>query len=105
MEKYNLNHLIKVTYYESQPSSWYSYKTEKKFLGIVSRKAGIYSDIWGDYYGDEVPDNHYIIDNIVYVKAKVVLNYIDDYSCKYYFETNKEAENFANQLTSNKYWI
>jgi len=106
MNKYNLDKLVKVSLLDFRKSGWYSYKTEKRFLGFITRKAGIYEL---SFLGDkdplmEIPKDHVFEDGIVYIKPSVVLHYQADHSKEYFFETFKDAMFFSEQITSVGRW-
>ena len=105
MEKYNLDKLIKVVINDIYPSIWYSFKTEKKFFGIITREEGFYNWIHDNYVGKESPKNHLIIDGKLYEKPEVVLEFQGNNSKKYIFDTYDEAKNFASNLTNDRKWL
>ena len=104
MNKYNLDKLIKVECHDFYPSKWYSYKKERKFLGIVWRKEGIYSNHWHDYLGFEVPEYRTLKNNLIYENPEVLLHYQGGYSKTYYFHSFIDAKKFADEITSVGRW-
>lgn len=105
MIKYNLDKLIRVKLCDFTPHVWYQWLDEKKFLGLTIRKAGVY-DKFGHYYeGTNAPENCVIKDGEVFEKPCVILTYVSDIQKVYYFDSFKEAEEFANKMTSTINWI
>ena len=104
MNKYNLDKLVKVECNDFYPTRWYRYEKEKKFLGFVTQKEGIYEEIWDNYLGLEVPKNHTLIDGVVYKNPEVILHYQADHSKSYYFNSFKEAKKFADEITAHGRW-
>jgi len=105
MEKYNLDKLIKVVVNDIYPSRWYSFKTEKKFWGRITRKEGFYRWPYDEYVGKEASKNHLIKDGKLYEKPEVVLEFQGNNSKKYIFETYQEAKDFASTLTNDRKWL
>lgn len=108
MNKYNLKKLIKVRLLGAQPS-WYEIREEKKFLGIIVRKAGIYNTMSftdGDFYSkNKLPENHFIKDGKIYENPEVTLYYQDGIRKTYIFETFEAAKKFSDDITNSKNWI
>lgn len=52
-----------------------------------------------------IPKNHKLIDGIVYEKTNVILNYVNNTSKTYYFDTMNDAEKFYNKITDGGRWI
>ena len=103
MLKYNLNHLIRVKVLDRFDHSFlYEFKKEKKFLGFVIQKEGLYN-IFGEYVCPDIKscreasDNEFqLIDNILYKKAHVVATFINNIEFVKYFDSYEEALNWAN---------
>lgn len=104
MVKYNLDKLVKVVVSNITPSTWYSYRKGRKFLGIIFENEGVYGFLNG-FIGLEAPENHIIKDCTIYKKPSVCLHYQADHSKTYYFDTYQEAKNFASELTNDRKWI
>lgn len=104
MEKYNLDKLIKVSCEDFYRSRWFYYKKEKKLLGFVTIKEGVYSVVHDIYLGTEPPENCTIINYIIYENPEVTLYYQDNISKKYYFKSYNEAKNFVNEVTKSGNW-
>jgi hypothetical protein len=105
MEKYNLDKLVKVVCKDYTPTSWYTFKKEKRVLGLVVRDEGIYN-VFGRSV--DIPEYHTVAEGIVYRNPHVILSYEGDYEKTYIFDTHKEAEKFAEGILSmqpNKIWI
>ncbi|MBU3661204.1 MAG: hypothetical protein FGM14_15130, partial [Flavobacteriales bacterium] len=83
MNKYNLDKLVKVECNNFYPARWYSYEKEKKFLGFVIQKEGIYKKVLGNYLGLEVPKNHTLKNGVLYENPEVILHYQADHSKAY----------------------
>lgn len=106
MTKYNLDKLIKVSCLLPRPPRVYKRLPEKKIMGMVTRKSGIYNTlVGGEYLGDVIPINHFGTSSTIYVKPRVILFYEGNIDKTYYFETYDEAKEFADKLTNNKNWI
>lgn len=115
-EKYNLDKLIKVKKYDLLEEKRLVYlepKEEKKWLWFTTeyaRKGGYYrclSDGYPTdcYHGETLPKENILLDGKIYKKPIVKLIYEGDISKDYYFETEKEADDFYNKLTSTNNWI
>lgn len=114
-EKYNLVKLIKVKKYDLLEEKRLVYlepKEEKKWLWFTTeyaRKGGYYNCftdgyVWG-YSGEKLPKENILLDGKIYEKPIVKLIYEGDISKDYYFETEKEADDFYDKLTSTNNWI
>lgn len=103
MNKYNLDKLIKVSCNGFIPAFHYSFKKQKKFLGFITQEEGFYTS-WGNFIGKNVPDNHVLIDDVLYEKPKVTLYYQDDFSKEYLFDNPEEAEKFFEEITATGRW-
>jgi hypothetical protein len=102
MNIYNLDKLIKVVYHDFYPSTWYIYKKEKKFLGFITQKEGVYYELLScTYEGLDIPKNHTLIDGVIYENPEVILYYQADHSKHYYFNTFDEAKEFVENITFN----
>lgn len=104
MNKYNLDKLVKVECNDFYPAKWYRYEKEKKFLGIIIQKEGIYMEIWNYYLGFEVPKYHTLKNGVVYENPEVILHYQADHSKSYYFNSFDEAKKFADEITALGRW-
>jgi hypothetical protein len=105
MINYNTEFLIKVKVNDFYPSNWYTYRTERKIIGLVTRKAGIYREVFEDYFGDEVPENHTLKDGVVYENPKCVLCYADGSEKTYYFDNKSDAVEFGAKFTVDDKWV
>lgn len=98
MIDYNLEKLVSVSVIKEQKSNWYKYRNQKKFLGIVTQKEGIYYCFLGNTYeGLEAPEYHTLRDGIIYEKPMVIL-YFTDKSTSKCFDTYEQAESYANNI-------
>lgn len=105
MNKYNLDKLVKVECNDFHYTMWYKYKKEKKFLGFVTQKEGIYEEVWGsNYLGLEVPKNHILKDGKIYENPEVILYFQNNHSKVYYFNSFDEAKKFADKITAQGRW-
>ena len=100
--KYNLDKLIKVKCSDLTPSVWYEYRPERKFLGIVLRRAGVY-DLFGR--GKDISEYHILKDGVVYELPSVRLYYEDGHAKDYVFDTFEQARAFADKYTFGLRWI
>lgn len=105
MNKYNLDKLVKVECNDFYPARRYRYEKEKKFLGFVTKKEGIYKEIWDNYLGLEVPKNHTLKNGVIYENPEVILHYQADHSKAYYFNSFEEAKKFADEITALGRWL
>jgi len=105
MDRFNLDKLIRVTVNDLYASKWYVFKKEKKLFGIVIREKGFYTCIYDSYIGTQAPENHVIIDNIMFEKPGVVLSFQDGHKKTFYFNSLEDAEAFARNLTNDRKWI
>lgn len=82
---YNINKLIKVSLEEEKRDFRYTVRKEKKFLGFVTQKAGVYKDYTmgsGSYLveQDEYFNMEYIIkDGLVFRKAHLKYIFEEDF--------------------------
>lgn len=106
MNKYNLDKLVKVECNDFYPARRYNYEKEKRFLGFVTRKEGIYKNLWGDFYflGLDVPKNHTLKDGSLYENPEVILHYQAGHSKTYYFNSFDDAKKFADEITAIGRW-
>lgn len=103
MKSYNLDKLVKVEVYKERIDDFYSFKKEIKFLGIVIRDEGFYS-ILHDYQ-KECPENHVCINGKVYLKPRIYLTFVNEYT-EMYFETYDEALKFHSEIVQKRHnWI
>ena len=105
MINYNTEFLVKVRVNDYFPSKWYTYRTERKIIGFVTRRAGIYSEVLEDYYGDEVPQNHTLKDGVVYENPECILCYADGSKKTYYFDNKIAAVEFSKKFTVGDKWV
>jgi hypothetical protein len=106
--KYNNEFLIKVKVNDFHLSFWYKYRTELKILGVTVRKEGVYSRTLGGYeYSKtkEIPNNHTLIDGLIYEKPECVLSYVDGSSKKYCFDSLAEAKEFSDKFIRGEKWV
>lgn len=102
---FNLDKVTYIKQYDAEPSTYYTYKTEKRFLGIVIRQEGVYYNIDNDYLGREIPDNHFFKDGVIYNKPHCNLYFTAlDYN-SYYFDAYDDVLRFINTVTSKGRWI
>ena len=104
MNRYNLDKLVKVECNDFCPSIWYRYEKEKKFFGFVTQKEGIYTEVWNNYLGLEVPKNHTLKNGVVYENPEVILHYEAGHSKVYYFNSFEKAKKFADEVTTLGRW-
>lgn len=101
MEYYNREKLIKVSVFDFFPSRLYRVKKEKKIMGFIYQKGGVY------WIGDlvKLPENHTIIDENVYENPEVRLYFENGYTKSYFFKTNNEAISFRDSIINTGTWI
>jgi hypothetical protein len=56
------------------------------------------------YIGSEVPKNHILKDDEIYVKPAVTLYYQEGHSKIYYFDSFEDAKKFYDEITSTDRW-
>lgn len=110
MEKYNLDHLILIESFKSDHDSGYIIRPERKLLGFVIQKAGIYDTAWNcrhtdNFLGEKIPNHCYLSESHIWIKPRVSLTYKDGYHKTYYFDTFEEAEKYSDSITSNGRFI
>jgi hypothetical protein len=55
---YNVNQIVKIAVNDFEESRYFKYRPEKKFLFIITQKAGYYNTWWNlKYRGTELPKN------------------------------------------------
>lgn len=101
MELYNLDKLIKVKVNDFFPSIWYEYLPERNIFGHITRKEGIYKQIYGTYLGMNCPKNHTFINGQIMENPEVVLKYEGNIEKTYYFNNYEDAIKFAKEITKN----
>jgi hypothetical protein len=104
MIKYNLDKLVKVELNDFNSSQWYSYKKEKKFLGLRIQKEGVYENVDGEYLGKKPIENHTVIDDDIYENPVVILHYQAGHSKTYYFNNFDDAKKFSDDITLTGKW-
>jgi len=105
--RYNLDQLITVRVKDRRVISWYKVKKEKKFLGFVTQKAGIYLSMFSDSLVDALPPNLFIENDIVYEKPRVVMCFNNDYIKEIHFNSVKDANDWVlnqNEFITNRYF-
>lgn len=106
MEKYNLDKLVKAKAFKACKSNYYTFRSEKRLFGIITRKRGFYYRFIGvDYTGTECPKNHFLENGTVYEKPEVRLFYEGDIMKRYYFDNYDLAVKFVSELTKTNNWI
>ena len=105
MDRYNLDKLIRVVVNDFYASKWYEFKKEKKFFGIVIIQKGFYTCIYDRYIGMQAPENHVIINDVMFEKPEVVLYFQDGHKKTFYFNSLEDAKRFASNLTNDRKWI
>lgn len=98
MNLYNLEKLVKIVVNDFYISMWYYYQKRKTFLGLTTKKEGVYSEIWNDFQGSEIPKNLALKDGILYEKPEVTLYYESNIEKTYIFDTLKEATDFRDKV-------
>jgi hypothetical protein len=102
---YNLEKIIRIDVVKSKISSQYRYEKERKFLGMITHKEGIYS--WDPFHGstlikdfetNPLCKDYYIEDNIVYVKAYFKLWFEDGHTWEENCENYDTAKLKANDI-------
>lgn len=97
MKKYNSEKIVKVTLNDFYKSSWWTYKEEKKFLGIIVTRKGFHSRL-GDYQ-KECPERHVLRDGVVYEKPEVVIVYESDEVRTFIFDSYDKAKATFHEYT------
>jgi hypothetical protein len=92
MKKYNRDHLVSVEVNDFELCHWYEWKPKISFLGITTRKEGVYFCI--DSEPCELNSNLFIKGDDIYYKPNCVLNFVDKSSKTYWFEDHKSALEF-----------
>lgn len=105
MDKYNLDKLVKVECNNFKLARFYRYEKEKKFLGFVIQKEGVYVEISNKYVGLEAPKNHTVKNGMIFENPEVILHYQDGHSKAYYFNSLEEAEKFSDEITTLGRWL
>jgi len=106
MVYYNLDFLVKVQVTDFQECFLYKYRPEKKWLfGLMNQKAGIYSSLYDDFIGSEIPTGFTVIDGILYDNPEVTLCYADKSEKTYYFDNLSDATEFSEKFTIGDNWI
>lgn len=94
MKYYNKNQIVSIELLNEEESLTIKYRKEGKgFLGFFKTEEGFYKNSIrpGSIYKiNKIPENHYQKDNIIFIKPRIEINYIDDDSQVIYFDTNKE---------------
>jgi len=78
-------------------TKYYKYKEQKKILGIIIRKKGVYTLPFKGYIGLEIPLNHTLRDNIIYVNPSVTIYGKCSFKT-YYFSTLDELDEFLKKI-------
>jgi len=96
---FNLDHLIRIQFQKERISTRYTWKFEKKFLGIVIVKAG-FRDGYGSIISDIEKYNTDLkqVGNVVYRKASVTLWYTNNHREYVYCDTNEEALEYVKTI-------
>ena len=82
------------------------FKPELILFGRIFRKEGTYSTFFSrEFICHGVPNNHILIDGVLYEKPEVVLFFEDGHKKVYYFDNYNDAIKFRDNLTSEKNWI
>ena len=106
MVKYNLDKLVRVKANDFCRSTYYTYLPERKFLGFVTQKEGVYCNYFmRDYDGEEIPKGHILKDNVLYEKPEVRMTFVSGIIASKIFETFEEANSFANEITNGRNWL
>lgn len=99
MNRINLYNATMVKVFDFTESSRYFYATKKTFLGICTRKEGVY------YKGYKVPFNHVMKDNIIFKKPSIIIFLSDGKQVEKHFETHEQALDYTKSITKNRNWI
>lgn len=109
MEKINKDKIISVSVIGLTVDDYYFYVKGRKrtWIDILTlnfpAKEGWHSNY--GYIGIDIPDNHVLIGEFLYIKPRVIIRMIDDCSKTKYFDTSKEAQMFAESITKDSKWI
>lgn len=100
MRKINPANVTRINIRVKQKEYWWSYQEEKRCFGIVTRRSGIYDITGYDYYRtkEEFESEHknfYVENFIIYQRPNVVIYFSDGKNLTYWFETEKELNDFV----------
>lgn len=106
MKNYNADTIVDIATFDSVESEYYTYKKEKRFLGIRIRKEGIYSNCLNFRYDvNDCPEGYKLVDGVVYTKPECRINFVDRSSVSFYFNNYAEAVKYKHQIISKGNYI
>jgi hypothetical protein len=92
----NQNTIEKIILTDFEPSSWYVYKKEIKFLGIIFREKGIYNCL-----GHKVEPSYCVVNNDIAMEQPcVTIRFCSKREENHYFETFQEAKKFYDTISN-----
>ena len=97
MTTINVDQIVSITV-EERPISNYEWLCKSTFLGITFVKEGVYTSIFKNYLGTEIPKGHRLIDGDIYGDPQVTLQFSNGETRKVQFNTIKEANEFASKI-------
>lgn len=96
-----ISDIVDVKYYKSEVDPCWTWQDEKRFLGIKTKEAGFSFGLFLDVETKDVIERRYhrvIKNKIVWTEPSVDLDLSNGMTHHFYFETDKEEEDFANIL-------
>ncbi|MCP4355250.1 MAG: hypothetical protein GY793_06385 [Proteobacteria bacterium] len=108
MKKYNLDKLVKVTVNDFYRSKWYKFVKGKqaKYFWQDNYKEGFYIDCIGlSFIGTKPLKGHIFKDGVVFEKPYVTMYLQGGVETRKYFDTLKQAQDFASDITIGKNWL
>lgn len=100
MIKYNLDYLLKIKLEDFRENKHYTFKYKpSNFLGLFGTPAGFYCNYFKTILiTDALPKNMIIKDNILLMKPKVTLCFVDRTCVEHDFNTYEEAVEFYTDI-------
>ena len=101
---YNTEFLVETRVYDFSEDHMFEYREPLKIFGFTISKGGFI------FYGrsfdiNNLSNNKFVKNNIVYIKPFVFLKYVNGSGKRYYFNTINEAKEFESQFTNTEKWI
>lgn len=108
MKYCNLYNVVRVIVHDSDRSKIYKYvpKKNKRNWFHFPKKEGIYYYMNNIIVWDKIPKNHFLLNNELYVKPNIQIDFVDGSTEYVYRDTYKEAVNLFVELTEgNEKWL
>lgn len=94
MKYFNKKQIVSIEYVDDKEHDDLEYRNESKILfGLIKEKEGIYYK-WSSKKINNLPNNTYIKNNIIYVKPNVIITFANNEQLIKYFNTIKERNLF-----------